>query len=468
MNRRDLLKTGALAALGLPFIAPLTSKGLSKPPKSLSKKAKNIIFMVSYGMSIGTLTLANLMSERKFGKTSTWIQLYKEGIVSRGLMETSSANSMVTDSAAGSAAWGGGIKVNNNVLNIGPNGEKPVPILQKFKASGKAIGCVTTVPITHATPAGFCINNIHRSNQPEIATQYLDLNADVLMGGGLEFFDASLRKDKRDVFSEFAQKGYHIAKTKADLAKNTSHKPILGIFGENGLPYTVDHLHNDEQKAAIPTLAEMTQSAIQQMEKNPNGFVLQVEGGRVDWAAHGNDVAGLIYDQLAFDDAVAVAIAYAQQKGDTLVVLTTDHGNANPGLFYGKNADKNFDKLQAVKHSNEWCLRQVPDNATVKQVMDIFESNQGFVLKNEEAALIAERFKVISEEDKKDNRKMPFEELALMQRPHFSVHFADTGHSGDYVELAMFGPGSELQQLFTVNTDLHQFMLDVTETEFKG
>jgi alkaline phosphatase len=468
MNRRDLLKTGALAALGIPFLSPITSKGLSKPPKNSSKKAKNIIFMVSDGMSMGTLTMGNLMSERKFGKTSTWIQLYKEGKVSRGLMETSSANSMVTDSAAGSAAWGGGMKVNNNVLNIGPNGEKPVPILQKFKSVGKAVGCVTTVPITHATPAGFCVNNIHRNNQPEIATQYLDLNFDVLMGGGLEFFDATLREDKRDLFSEFANKGFYIAKTKADLANNAANKPILGVFGVNGLPYTIDHIHNDSQKATIPTLTEMTKTAIEQLEKNPNGFVLQVEGGRVDWAAHGNDVAGLIYDQIAFDEAVAFAITYAEQKGDTLVVLTTDHGNANPGLFYGRNADKNFDKLQTVKHSNEWCLQQVPDNATVKQVIDIFESNQGMVLKTDEAQLIADRFKVITEEDKKDNRKMPFAELALMQRSHFSVHFGDTGHSGDYVELAMFGPGSEQQKLFTINNELHQFMLDVTETEFKG
>ncbi|WP_205903374.1 alkaline phosphatase, partial [Pseudomonas viridiflava] len=83
-----------------------------------------------------------------------------------------------------------------------------------------------------------------------------------------------------------------------------------------------------------PTLAEMTVKAIELMKNNKAGFALQVEGGKVDWAAHANDLSGLIFDQLAFDEAVGKVIEFAEKDGETLVIFTTDHGNSNPGLFY--------------------------------------------------------------------------------------------------------------------------------------
>jgi alkaline phosphatase len=135
MKRRDLLKTGLIAALGVPFATPNIASSLSKSSKKTGK-VKNIIFMVSDGMSSGTLTLGNLLSQRKRRKNSNWIQLYVDNKAKRALMDTSSANSLVTDSAAGSSSWGGGMKVNNGALNVGPKGELPVPILQKFKKAG--------------------------------------------------------------------------------------------------------------------------------------------------------------------------------------------------------------------------------------------------------------------------------------------------------------------------------------------
>src|SRR3546814_13711451 len=123
----------------------------------------------------------------------------EHGLVRRGLMEKASSTILVTDSSAASSSWGGGVRVNNGTLNVAPDGSRPVPILQKFKTASKAVGCVTTVPITHATPAGFCVNNDSRSDQPGIAEQYLKLGFDVMMGGGTEFFGADKRKDKLDL-----------------------------------------------------------------------------------------------------------------------------------------------------------------------------------------------------------------------------------------------------------------------------
>src|SRR5690606_7079440 len=122
-----------------------------------SKTAKNIIFLVSDGMSSGTLNMTDLYLRRKFGRASEWIGLYEQNLVSRALMDTASLSSIVTDSAAASSAWGGGHRVMNNSLNVGPKGEEYLPILQKFKRAGKKVGCVTTVAVTHATPAGFSV-----------------------------------------------------------------------------------------------------------------------------------------------------------------------------------------------------------------------------------------------------------------------------------------------------------------------
>ena len=91
----------------------------------------------------------------------------------------------------------------------------------------------------------------------------------------------------------------------------------------------------------------MTVFALNKLNANPKGFVVQIEGGKVDWAAHANDLAGILYDQIAFDETLASVLDFAQKDGETLVIVTTDHGNANPGLMYGKNADKNFDGIQA-------------------------------------------------------------------------------------------------------------------------
>lgn len=162
MKRRDFFRTGAIAAIGSTLLRPFNSIAQTLSPGKQGT-VKNIIFMVSDGMSTGTLNMADLYLSRKYGRFSNWVNLYRNGRGNRGLMDTASASSLVTDSAAASSAWGGGIRVNNGSLNVGPNGEQHQPILQKFKSAGKSVGCVTTVPITHATPAGFCINIDNRA-----------------------------------------------------------------------------------------------------------------------------------------------------------------------------------------------------------------------------------------------------------------------------------------------------------------
>lgn len=471
MNRRKFFRNGSLFTIGTAILIPFESiakpTGFDAPEKN--KKAKNIILLVSDGMSNGTLNMADLHLNRKNGKGSNWLQLYKDNKVSRALMDTASASSIVTDSAAASSSWGGGARVNNGSLNVGPNGEMNLPIWQKFKRTGKMAGCVTTVPITHATPAGFCVSTKSRNSQDDIAEMYLELGFDVMMGGGLNYFSPESRKDKKDMLAAYKAKGYQVAKNRSEMLNTNNEKPILGVYAEDALPYSIDRNNDKNLQSTIPTLAEMTQKAIDRMKNNKNGFVLQVEGGKVDWAAHANDIGGLIYDQVAFDEAVKVAIDFAEKDKETLVIMTTDHGNANPGVIYGKYANANFDSIQKYTHTNEWLLNEIKPSSTVAQIREIVDFANGGTISEENAKTVLSYYDGLHKEEGGlyNYKKLPFKAFAEMQQKTNSVGWISMDHSADYVELAMFGPGSELLKPFIKNTDLHYLMLQAAEVENK-
>lgn len=471
MKRRSFFKVGSLAALGTTLVNPINSFAENSDIKlnSTNKKAKNIIFMVSDGMSSGTLNLANMFSNRILGKSTNWLQLYTDNKVSRGIMDMASASSIVTDSAAASSSWGGGARVNNGSLNISPSGEENMPIWQKFKAKGKKAGCVTTVPITHATPAGFTVAMKSRNDQSAIAEEYLRIGYDVLLGGGQKYFAAEHRKDKKDMFTAFAQQNYVIAKNKADLRNIDKSKKLLGVFDFDALPYEIDRKQSAELTNTIPTLAEMTQIAIDQMKDQKEGFVLQVESGKVDWAAHANDVAALIHEQLQFDEAISVAMKFAEQDKNTLVVITTDHGNANPGMIYGKYANEHFDSLAKYNFTNEYILNNIKNNQSESQIKEFIKNSIDIELNDEENKTIASYYNGLNKGDNGlyNYKHLPFSAFAEIQKKYNSVGWISMDHSADYVEVAMFGAGNHLHKPFMKNTDMHYLLLEAAEVENK-
>lgn len=468
MNRRKFFRNTAIAGAGLGVLgACSTASGIVGTQEIEASKAKNIIFLVSDGMSIGTLTMADTLKQRMYGKPSIWLDLYRNNKVKRGLMDMASESSLVTDSAAASSSWGGGHRIPNGGINVGRGGIEHKPIWQKFKKAGKKAGIVTTVPVTHATPAGFCANSSSRNDQAGIALQYVDLELDVMLGGGQKHFDPNLRKDGLNVYQAFTQKGYSVVTSRDELMKLSLSKPMLGVFDTDGLAYTLDRNNDEKMASQTPSLAEMTSKAIEAMQNHENGFVLQVEGGKVDWAAHANDAGALLYDQMAFDDAVEVAMNFASKNGETLVIITTDHGNANPGMMYGKNVNENFDRLQQFKATNDWILHGITPDYTLNQVRERIEFANNYGISKEEAQLLLNYYKGLEkpEEGLYNYKNLPFKALAEIQQKYHSVGWISTNHSGDFVELAMYGPGSDKLKSFMLNTELHYLMLEAAEVE---
>jgi alkaline phosphatase len=151
-----------------------------------------------------------------------------------------------------------------------------------------------------------------------------------------------------------------------------------------------------------------------------------------------------------------------------LVIITTDHGNANPGIIYGKEANANFDTIQKYTQTNEWILNGIGKETTVKQTIERVEYANNFILNEKEAKEILSFYTDLKLEDGLYNPKhLPFKMLAEIQKKYNSVGWISMDHSADYTELALFGPGSDRLSPFIKNTDLHYFMLNAAEVENK-
>ncbi len=460
MKRSDFLKLTALTGAALTTAMTPASRATGRAVG----KARNIIFMVSDGMSAGTLTMADLHIRMREGRASRWIGMYESGRAKRSLMDMASLNSVVTDSSAAASSWGCGHRIVNNAVNMGPNGEVYPPLLPLFRRAGKATGLVTTTRITHATPAGFIANVRSRAMEDPIAVQQFERRPDLLLGGGGRHFDPATRRDGRDLFGEFAGAGYHVVKTRQDLlALGNDGKPLVGLFHNNSLPYTTDHLNIPEYRENIPTLAEMTRVALDRLGRHPDGFIVQIEGARIDHAAHGNDAAGLLMDQVAFDEAVGVVLEWTADRDDTLVIVTSDHGNANPGLNgegsnYGDSA-ANLAKVAAITRTNEWIRDQwSEETTTVDIIREDMARYTGFEITQAQAEAVGRAAMGVNEAI---YRKMGGISGVMGQviAAHTGVNFIGDSHTADYVELASFGPGSERLGGFVRNTDLFELVL---------
>lgn len=454
VDRRDFLSSAAGLGVGAALLGGLAPvAGLVRPARAAdragARRAMNLIFMVSDGMSMGTLQLADLRSRRLNGKPSNWVSLFTHAGVRRGLQETGAADSHVTDSAAAATAWGTGVIVNNGCIGLAPDGSMPVPLLVQAKQAGKATGLVTTTRLTHATPAGFIANiGSNRDDEGPIARQMLERGVDVMLGGGSAFVTEELIAARTDL---------RVVRDAAQLAafdaRGDVGKRLLGVFNEQHLSYEI------ERPQSEPSLREMTRAALARLAALPGGFVVQIEGGRVDHAAHSNDAAALLHDQGAFDDALAEVLGFVEGRDDTLLIVTSDHGNGNPGLTdYGAAGNEGFERLLGVKHSVGWMSERLgksePTDAMIREVV---REGTGIDLLAEEAGILR-RWRAGEVVDPFLAANKGGGPLASVLANHTAVAFLSPNHTSDLVEFTALGPGSELVPGWLRNADVHGLM----------
>jgi alkaline phosphatase len=450
-SRREFLKFAGLGSLvfGAGSVRALGADGREASANSAKRQAKNVIFMVSDGMCFSVLTAAQTYLTRTEKRSSHWMKMYGELPVVRSLCETDSASGIVTDSAAAASCWGIGERINNGVLNVTPDGRTPVTLVQKMNAAKKRCGLVTTATATHATPAGFATTVTRRSDQKAVASQYLERGVDVVLGGGTMYFSD-------DLVADYRKAGYGIALTRDQLLADTGKAPLLGLFSKSHIPFEIDRLNSPELKAATPTLAEMAKVALQRLGSAPEGFFLMVEGGRIDHAAHANDGAAAIREQVAFDETIAIVLAFVEKNPDTLLIITTDHGTGGFNVNGLGNEDfltiapayvestPAFDRLTGFTSSLE-LLKAETKGFSPKDFVAAAEKVTGLSFKSEDRAKIIST-KTLSE--------------ALMK--YTSIGWTSNNHTGEMVEFCTYGPGSQLFTPHLRNDQVHAKILQAT------
>lgn len=463
LSRRHLIQSGVLAtAAGL---LPSSSKSANPKSSSAKKPVRGIIFLVSDGMSAGVLTMADQLSQQTRDRATRWSQLMTAEDAVHGLMETYSSNSLVTDSAAAASAWGGGQRIPNGHINVTDSGRELEPINATLKKAGLRTGLVTTATVTHATPAGFTANTPERNRQDDIAPQYLD-RADIILGGGTPFFDPKKRGDQRDLAADFSHAGYDVVRDRDAMLAAKSPK-LLGLFADGHLPYTVDHQNSQTLRKSVPTLAEMSRVALDRLLRDDTLFLLQIEGARIDHAAHANDIAGLLWDQIAFDDAIVAAQEAIAGLDDILLIVTSDHGNANPalngtGARYART-NQHFAEVQKIKASHEHLLSEWR-NAQSKSP-DVLSK----LMKNElqitptrpEAEVLFDSLqgKEITEWSNQLNN--PKGLLGQIVGNHTGTGWTGVSHTADPTVLTALGPQANRFHGLIRNDHIHQHLLDI-------
>lgn len=449
-SRRDFLRASLLT--GTVFGAPAAlAQNATRKSAAAQGKARNVIFMVSDGMNHGALSLASHYRQVTGGKPLHWLQLYRERPAVRALMETFSASSIVTDSAAAASAWGAGVRVANGVINQDAGGKRLTPLHDKLRKAGRKTGLVTTATVTHATPAGFAASVSSRGQEADIAVQYLEGKVDVLLGGGRKFF-------KPELLAGFAAAGYQHITNRSELLKAPAAegKAVLGLFADGYHPYAIDHANVPDLRERIPTLAEMTTAALARLESAAGGFFLMVEGARIDHAGHANDVAASVHEQLAFDDAIGAALTWLDKNPDTLLIITTDHGcggiqmngvNAGagqgfaPGIYNATTAS--FKKLETFRRSVEWMQQQKLDALSGAKLAEAIEQHTGLKLSAEQTAAA-------------QGLKRGYIDLVSKTT---GTGWTGGNHTADLVEFCAVGPGSELFPAFLRNDEVHAHLL---------
>lgn len=274
-------------------------------------KPKNIIVMVSDGMGLNDLVLANKFSDFLFDFGITF-----ENFKNKGDMTTNSLSGL-TDSAASGTAMATGQKTENGYIGMKPDGSilKNAPELAREK--GKKVGIVTDDNIYGATPSAFAVHCASRDNTEEIVKLFIEFTPDVLIGDGYLKYQSSVQKFKRlGSVSEETLAKINVAANEKEWETKAKEDPNRekAFFG---------FLEADLRTNGY-SLAHATQVALERLE-NEKGFFLMVEGAACDKAGHNEYAPQKPVGVANFDKAVAVAIKYCMENPDTLLIVTSDH-----------------------------------------------------------------------------------------------------------------------------------------------
>ena len=274
------------------------------------------------------------MAAGSYFATGTADGLFLHSIESRGDMLTQSPTG-TTDSAASATAMATGTFTFNGVVGLNRAGERRENLIEIAHAHGLSAGLVTTTEITHATPASFGAHVSSRGHAAEIARQYAeDTLPEVLLGGGARHF-RGVTDGQPDLIQVLKNAQYSVASTASELRSQAANsRKLVGLFHDRHMTYELDRDEATEE----PHLRDMAMAAIEVLDRDPDGWIVMIEGGRIDHAGHANDIARLVPEMIEFDQTVRAVAEWARTRPNATVIVTADHETGGLQIVRGNEA----------------------------------------------------------------------------------------------------------------------------------
>ena len=307
-----------------------------------NESPKNIIMMIGDGFGFQQAEAGRLLTPLVLDQLDP----------TPGSVNTLDVFGDITDSAAGATAFATGFKTVYGNVSMAEDDVTVLPTnMEAAKAKGMATGILSSVYLCDATPAVWLAHAPRRSCSI-IIPQQGDACPDVFLGPGekVSYQRGGKGKNRVDYITDLVENcNYEQVGNAAELAAaQAPNNRLLGIWGGYTLMYTIDQQNDPSYN--LPTLAEMTAKAIEVLSRDPDGFMLVIEGGAIDWMAHNKDIAGTARDVVAFDDAIAVAYEFAKNNGEPALIVTADHETG--GLELGNNPNVAF--IESITASTDF------------------------------------------------------------------------------------------------------------------
>ena len=438
-----------------------------------AQQAKYVFYFIGDGMGVNQVNGTEMYLAEQEGRIGVTPLLFTTFPVASVATTFSTTNS-VTDSSAAGTALATGAKTYNGAIGMDDQKNVLQTVAEKAKKAGKRVGVTTSVSVDHATPAAFYAHQPNRSMYYEIALDLPKAGFDFYAGGGFLKPHTTFDKKKApSIFPIIEEAGYTVARGLDEYQeKATAAKKMVLIQKEGArpdcIPYAIDRKEGDL------TLAQITESAISFLTKEKNkGFFLMVEGGKIDWACHGNDPATAFEEVIDMDNAIKVAYEfYKKHPKETLIVVTADHETGGLGL----GTDKYELALKALtyqKQSQDELSRAITDLRKMRkainwnEVKELLAEKMGFW---KELPLTWEQEKMLRDEYEESfvKKHVVFEEslyartepLAVAAKRVMSqiamVGWTSPNHTAGYVPVYAIGAGSQLFMGKMDNTEIPQ------------
>lgn len=450
-------------------------------------KAKYVFYFIGDGMGVNQVNAAETYMGALEGRIGIK-ELCFPCFPFCALVNTQSATAGVTDSAAAGTALSTGHKTKNGALGVLKDGQTPVSSVAEWAHhAGAAVGIATTVNIDHATPSAFYAHVESRGETYKIGQQLVNSPNDFYAGS--DFASPNNPEEGGpDLYQQASQAGFTLVRSYKEYQKKAKKADRMILFqseeaskrDRGSVPYAID------QKPGDLNLVDITRAAVNFLTKKQDtkqGFFLMVEGGKIDYATHANDLC-FIHEVINMDDAVRVAYEFYQQHPDeTLIVVAADHETG--GLTLGRGGYKlkldvaSYMRMSTNKLGSE--LHKLHDKYGDKYNWDLVRAyiaeNFGFwdkvKLSDDQTKRIETSFNNIIEGKGKDVKSLyqKDNELAATVRQIINecaqVGWSTGGHSNGYVPCFAIGAGAELFTGRLDNTEISKRIARATGWEMK-